>query len=353
MRKNYLDNVRNIVILLLFPVHTFMVWNNFGSRFYIWAGANKILSTLIVAVNPWFMPLLFVIAGISARYSLQKRSKKEFFAERVKKLLLPFITGLVFLVPVQTFYARKYFFAYKGKYIDNVVYFFTHITDMSGYDGCFTPGHLWFILFLFIISVLFLVVNKFFPYEKIEKYSSRLNVWQILAMFIPVALLYYAGNFGTFSIGKCFALFILGYYVLSNDKVLEVIKKNIKLIFTLFAVSEIILIVLFYRIHFYEDVYVNFTAWIGILALIAAGEKFLDKSTFFTKYFNAASYPVYILHQSILVVVAYYTITYVENIFLRTAVIMAGSFLLTIACYEIVRRIPVVRNLFGIYIYKK
>jgi glucans biosynthesis protein C len=349
MRKNYLDNVRNIVILLLFPVHTFMVWNNFGSRFYIWAGANKILSTLIVAVNPWFMPLLFAVAGISARYSLQKRSKKEFFAERVKKLLIPFIAGLVLLVPVQTFYARKYFFSYEGTYIDNVVYFFTHITDMSGYDGCFTPGHLWFILFLFIISVLFLVVNKFFSYEKIEKYSSRLNIWQILAMFIPVALLYYAGNFGSFSIGKYFALFILGYYVLSNDKVLEVIKKNSKLIFALFAASEIILIVLFYRISFYEDVFVNFTAWMGVIALLSAGEKFLDKGTSFTKYFNAASYPVYILHQPILVIIAYYTILYVDNTILRIAVIMSGSFLLTTACYEIIKKIPVIRNLFGIY----
>ena len=349
MRKNYLDNVRNIVILLLFPVHTCMVWNNFGERFYIWAGADKILSTLIVAVNPWFMPLLFAVAGISARYSLEKRSKKEFFAERVKKLLIPFIAGLVLLVPVQTFYARKYFFAYQGNYIDNVVYFFTHMTDMSGYDGCFTPGHLWFILFLFIISVLFLVVYKFFPYEKIEKYSSRLNIWQILAMFIPVALLYYAGRSGTFSIGKCFALFILGYYVLSNDNVMGVIKKNSKLIFTLFAVLEIILIVLFYRIHFYDDVFVNFTSWVGIIALLAAGEKFSDKRTFFTKYFNAASYPVYILHQSILVAVAYYTITYVDNTILRITIIMSGSFLLTIACYEIIKRIPVIRTLFGIY----
>jgi glucans biosynthesis protein C len=349
MRKNYLDNLRNMMILLLFPVHTFMIWNNFGRKFYIWAGADKILSTLIVAVNPWFMPLLFAVAGISARYSLLKRSKKEFLVERVKKLLVPFITGLVFLVPVQTLYARKYFFEYKGNYIDNIVYFFTHITDMTGYDGCFTPGQLWFILFLFIISILFLVLNKFISYEKVEKYSSRLNVWQILAMFIPVALLYYVGNFGSFSIGKCFTLFILGYYVLSNDNVLEIIRRNVKLILVLFAVSEVTLIILFYRMSFYEDIFVNFTAWTGILAFVSVGEKFLDKSTFFTKYFNAASYPVYILHQSILVAAAYYTVININNLILRITIIMLGSFLVTIACYEIINRIPIIRNLFGIY----
>ncbi len=40
IRKHYIDNLRNLAILLLFPVHTFMIWNNFGSRFYIWQYAD-------------------------------------------------------------------------------------------------------------------------------------------------------------------------------------------------------------------------------------------------------------------------------------------------------------------------
>ena len=60
-----------------------MIWNDFGSKFYIWPGENKLLSTLIVLVNPWFMPLLFVLAGMSARYALEKRSSKEFLVHSV------------------------------------------------------------------------------------------------------------------------------------------------------------------------------------------------------------------------------------------------------------------------------
>ncbi len=52
----------------------------------------------------------------------------------------------------------------------------------------------------------------------------------------------------------------------------------------------------------------------------------------------------YIQHQSILVVAADYTITYVDNTILRITIIMSGSFLLTIACYEIINRIPIIRN---------
>lgn len=143
-----------------------MIWNDFGSRFYIWQGENKILSSLIVLVNPWFIPILFVLAGISARYALEKRSNKEFIMQRISKLVIPFISGMIFLVPFQTLYARKYFDNYEGSLLDNWKYFFTHVTDFSGYDGAFTPGHLWFILFLFFISMITLVLFHFLPYEK-------------------------------------------------------------------------------------------------------------------------------------------------------------------------------------------
>ena len=171
MRKHYIDNLRNLIILLLFPVHTFMIWNDFGSRFYIWQGENKILSTLIVLVNPWFMPILFVLAGMSARYALEKRTYKEFAMQRISKLLIPFVSGMVILVPFQTFYARKYFDDYDGSFLDNWQYFFTHLTDFSGYDGAFTPGHLWFILFLFVISIITLILFRYAPYEKISARS--------------------------------------------------------------------------------------------------------------------------------------------------------------------------------------
>ena len=87
MRKHYLDNIRTIVILLLFPYHTFMIWNNFGTKFYIWGGNNNVLSSLIVLVSSWIMPVLFVIAGMSARYSLEKRNIREFVKERIKKMI--------------------------------------------------------------------------------------------------------------------------------------------------------------------------------------------------------------------------------------------------------------------------
>lgn len=347
-RKAYIDNLRNFTILLLFPVHTFMIWNNFGSGFYVWQGENRLLSTLIVLVNPWFMPILFVLAGISAGYALEKYTVKEFIRHRMDKLLVPFLLGLVILVPFQTLYARKYFDHYEGGIWSNYQYFFTHLTDFSGYDGAFTPGHLWFILFLFLISLMALILFHFLPYEKVVKQVEKLPVSGILCLFIPVWLMYYVGNFGGFSLGKNLALYLTGYYVLRNDLVMEKLEKSIKWLAGLCMISTIVSVVLYYNFSYYGDLWVNYIGWNSILVLLVLGKKFFNKTNRFTVYFNKASYPVYILHQSILVVLAYYVVRMCSSLPVQVIGIMAGSFVLTILAYHFIKKIPVIRKIAGI-----
>lgn len=348
MRKYYLDNLRTLMILLLFPVHTFMIWNNYGTKFYVWGGESRLLSALITVVNPWFMPILFVIAGMCANYSLRKRSIKGFVKERFSKLLFPFISGMILLVPFQTLYARKFFFGYNGSLFDNFKYFFTHFTDLSGYDGCFTPGHLWFILFLFVISILSLAVMKLLPYEKIRCKTEKMNIAIIILLFVPVWLFYYIGNFGGFSLGKDFILYLLGYYVFSNDLVIQEIIKWKKLILMSFCILQLGLSIAYYQFSYYGDLGVNVVGWLGVLSFLIIGKEHFNKKTKITDYLSKASFPVYILHQTILVISGYYVLLSMDNIVMQVLIIMAGSFLLTFLCYEIIRRTPYLRKLFGI-----
>ncbi len=348
IRKHYIDNLRNLTILLLFPVHTFMIWNDFGSHFYIWQGENKILSTLIVLVNPWFMPILFVLAGMSARYALEKRTQKEFAIQRINKLFLPFISGMLFLVPFQTLYARKFFDNYEGSLLENWKYFFTHLTDFSGYDGAFTPGHLWFILFLFFISMVTLPLFRLAPYEKLAVSVEKMPAFGVLLFCIPIWLMYYLGNFGGYSIGKNLALYLTGYYVLSNDLIMEKLERNIKWLAILCVIGTIASVAMYYAFSYYGDLWVNFIGWLSILVLLVVGKRNLNKRTGFTKYFNQASYPIYILHQSILVALAYYVVQASDVFVVQVFGICIGSFLLTVLAYHLIKWIPVVRKMIGI-----
>ena len=348
MRKHYIDNLRNITILLLFPVHTFMIWNDFGSGFYVWLGENRILSTLIVLVNPWFMPLLFVLAGMSARYALEKRTVKEFVFQRIDKLLIPFIAGILLFVPFQALYARKFFEHYQGGILEQWKYFFTHLTDFSGYDGAFTPGQLWFILFLFLVSMIALILFHVFPYERAAVKVEKIPVFGVLLLFIPVWVMYHLGNFGGFSIGKNLALYLIGYYIVSNDVIMEKLERNMKWLAGLCAMGTIALVVLYYNDSYYGDLWINYIGWNSILVLLVIGKKFFNKRTKFTEYFNNASYPIYILHQSILVVLAYYVVQVCDNMVVQVLGICAGSFALTVLMYHLIKVIPVLRKMVGI-----
>ena len=84
-----------------------------------------------------------------------------------------------------------------------------------------------------------------------------------------------------------------------------------------------------------------------MLVLLALGRKFLDKRMWVTEYLNQASYPVYLLHQTILVAVAYYTVQGVEGVAWQAFAVCSGSFVLTVAAYHMVRLMPGVRALVG------
>lgn len=347
MRQHYIDNIRSLTILLLFPVHTFMVWNDFGSGFYIWLGENRILSTLIVLVNPWFMPMLFVLAGMSARYALERRTVKEFVVQRIWKLLVPFAFGMVFLVPVQTLYARKFFCHYEGGILENWKYFFTHITDLTGYDGAFTPGHLWFILFLLVISMVSLIIFRYLPYGRVQDTVVKMPACSVIFLFVPIWLMYYLGNFGGFSLGKDFMLYLLGYYVLSNENILDKMEERLAWLAALYIAGTVALVVMYYYLSYYGDLWVNFIGWVSVLFLLVLGRRFLNSQTKFTKYFNKASYPIYILHQSVLVAAAYYLVKVCDVLVLQVIGICMGSFCLTILAYHLCRKVPVLGKISG------
>ena len=76
MRKSYLDNLRWVTVVLVVIYHVFYMYNAEGI-----AGTLGKITNLDVQyydvyqyiVYPWFMLLLFIVSGASARYALDKR----------------------------------------------------------------------------------------------------------------------------------------------------------------------------------------------------------------------------------------------------------------------------------------
>lgn len=342
-RKYYIDNLRCTCILLLIPFHAAMAWNCWGEQNYIWFQSNKSLSAFITLLSPWYMPLLFSLAGMSARYSLQKRAMKDFMKERVKKLLVPFIVGDLTIVAALAYYADRFHNGYAGGFFAHYKVFLTKYTDLTGYDGGWTPGHLWFVLYLFLISMAALGViwiqKRFFPKfscENITMYGIYL-----LGLFPAIGSLVL--DIGGKSLGMYMALYLIGYYVLSEDELVEKIAKYRGWNLVIMVAADILDVYLFIwteNSHAALNTAARYiTLWFGILAIMGYGQKGFNFTNGVTRYFTARSFQIYIIHFAWVVIVQFYLSKIMVNTWPLYLGTVALSYIMTIVSCEILNRI--------------
>lgn len=356
MRKHYIDNIRSLGILLLFPYHTFMIYNGFES-FYVHGDFVRACNDFILITGIWFMPLLFLIAGMSSFLALQKRNWREYLNERFFRLFVPLFFGVLLIVPVQTYYAERYHNNYQGGYFTQYILFFTKPTDLSGYSGGFTPGHLWFLLYLFIIALLALPIMLKLKNSKTSVFGWFNNPARLLLLFIPPFILSPVLDIGGKSMGQFFAYVLIGFLLIRQDEILDMVEKYRLVYLILTALLSAAYYFIYYKIGRISrfstadtmfSAFRFFIAWISILAILGYGKKYLNFSNRITAYFSRAAFPVYIFHQTWVVAIGYYVLKATGIHLIQIVSIMLLSFTAIILTYEIFRRIPVTRFMFGI-----
>jgi len=231
--------------------------------------------------------------------------------------------------------------------------FFTKFGDLTGYAGGFTPGQLWFILYLFIISVIALPVIILYKKSELKVNFGRLNLLTLLPLFIIPMVMSPILDISGKSLGAFFAFFIIGYLILSIDNIQNSLKKYSKHLCFVFIIYAIALLFLSYGLPLsisgiLIDILYGFFAWLGILSFLGIAKKHLNFHNTWTDYFTNASYPIFIFHQTWIVAVAYYVFLLTSSILLQVIIIISVSFILTILTYELMKRFKLTRFLFGI-----
>jgi hypothetical protein len=342
MRKNYIDNIRSFAILMLVPYHVFMMYNNWGEGQFVEAVPLVLPSLFIRLTAPWFMPLLFLLAGISACFARQKRSNsRDYIQERVYRLLLPFAVGMVTYVPFMSYIADVTNNGYDGGYFAHYAVFFTRFTDFGGAEGGFTPAHLWFLLYLFIISIVSLAV--IIPLGKHElKLDLPVGVF-ILIGVIPV----FAENFlsiGGKSLAKYFLIFLLGYFVFSREYIIEKLVRYRFFLLILTIVTGIL------SVNF-NNLFIDFWGWIVILTVLGLSAKYLSGTGEIRAFFRKNSFLIYEFYYPVMVAAAYLMKAYfIKDIGWIAAmpILIAITFAVTLPLAYIITKTPAVRVLFGV-----
>jgi glucan biosynthesis protein C len=360
-RVYFIDWLRILAVLLLFPFHTLRVFNT--EPFYVKAATlSTFVDGVLDFISLWHMPLLFFLAGCSTYFALKKRSGGQYAWERVKRLLVPFVFGVLVLVPPQTWYGARFNSAYTGSYWDYLSsggFLSTSYSD--DYFGGLSYAHLWFILYLFFISLVVLPLLLWGArgrgIGKMQAFSRRLAwpVWWLL----PIVILFVAQvvpKIDDRPVLLFLVVFLFGFVAMCDPKCAESAQRYRWPAFV-GGVALTLFWVLWadFRNSLPDPswgrsglVLLGMAAlWLMLMGAMGLGKRYLDRTSRTQKYLAESSYPVYILHQTVIVIIAFYVVELAVPGAVQWVLLLIAAVAGTFALYEIVRRVGVLRFLFG------
>lgn len=367
MRRHDLDWLRVLVFVLLIFYHAGMFFVPWGFHLK----NNVIYDWLMYPMwflNQWRLPILFIISGMGTFYALQKRTGISFALERFKRLGIPLLFGMVFIISPQVYFERLTNNEFDGNYFD----FWPKIALTGIYpEGNFSWHHLWFLPYLLVFSLLLIPILIYFKKHPQNKFISwmKKKVKSIIGVYIFIIPLYLTEAFlepyfpithalidDWFNFINCILLFFFGFLLaLIKDDFWLTVERYRKYFFVMGMLNFSLMILI---THFYNDSTVrHFTEafikvvnlWSWILTLFGYASKYLNKKSDLLSYCNEAVYPFYILHQTVMIMIGYFLIEKKWSLVVKFSIIIIGTFTISWIIYEfLIRRLRYVRPFFGL-----
>lgn len=214
-----------------------------------------------------------------------------------------------------------------------------------------TAVYPWYMTILFVISLTALLIvrlqKKYLPKFRV----GSLSYFFIILLFVPEWFCLYILNIGGKSLGQFMILFLFGYYILSEESILQKLQQYRFVSLALCILSGSLYTYLYCfentRSIWITGLYIFF-GWTVIIMLLGMGQSKLNFHNRLSVYLTQASFPVYILHMPILVVVGFFTLKLPIGVAGQFLLIVLISAIATFLIYEIVKRIPVLRFFLGI-----
>jgi peptidoglycan/LPS O-acetylase OafA/YrhL len=359
-RRHDLDWLRVLAVLLLVPFHSALIFvMDPHSIMYIKDTLNSgFLDRMAGFIHQFHMPLLFAISGASTYFALGFRSTGVYLRERIFRLLVPAIFAIVVLLPPMTYITRLA----RGGAIDFgqhfVGFFRLNPDDLAGYYGTLTPAHIWFILFLFVFS---LVSLPFFLLERREtnhRISIKISGFfeKPLALFllvIPLALAASIDLLGDKNPVYYFFMFGIGYLLMTAPNYQKAIDRDAPVALVLGIVFEILRRTWHPQFTEWSLPWIGYglmeqsVRWLWVLAILGFGHRSFKKGGRVLRYLLEVAFPFYILHLPITTLVGYFVIRLDTLVAVKYLLIVGLALLSTFGVVELMSRIAPFRFLLG------
>lgn len=385
-RRYDIDWLRVIAVLVVFVFHCTRFFCSIDWHLKVpTSEQSEILDILrYIFVGIWNMELFFLVAGFATWYALKHRTGGQYLVERVKRLLIPLYTvGLFILLPPQKYFDGVTHGAITGTFWQWLPSYYLTLpgSALSSWRPLLDPasllpypftGHLWFIRTLFVISLVSLPVLLFLRSERGRRFLDRLAGWAarpggIFLLLIPLTVLQIAlkwsPEMADWAGFLWYALFfVIGYIIAADGRFTDGIKRYgwlwLALWFAVFLVVGGALIFVFHYDtspgHGFSVLYMvsvsvwSVVSWSAVAFMLSLGAKYLTSGRRPLTYSNEVVLPFYLFHQTIILIVGWFVLSWNIGNFARFLIITVVSFPLILILYEVfVRRIGFMRFLFG------
>lgn len=385
-RRYELDWLRTAVVFGLIPFHTAIIFTTGLGDYVKNAQQSDVMNLLAGFITFWGIPLLFFVAGAASQFALRSRSTRQFVIERLTRLGIPFIFGILIIVPIQVYIGTlsspdahaaypQFYIHYLGSWAD----VFQGRVPARGADWV---GHLWFIPPLILFALITLPLFRYLETPQgtrlIGRIASQSAGWRMLVLFgVPLALgqLLLQSRlsnllFLDFQVSANWVLlfvylvfYVFGFVAYSDGRFLEAIRHDWRaaLVFGTAAwlIFELLLLMGWtptadnlpvYTLIVFLRAYIS---WLWVVALVGFAMHYLNFGNSLLTYLKDAAYPVYVLHMPVLTIVGFYVVQWDMPVLVKFLIIVGVTVPVTLLLYElVVRRTRVTRFLFGLSAYR-
>ncbi|MCG2583257.1 acyltransferase family protein [Massilia sp. TS11] len=374
-RLYFLDWVRIFAFFLLIAYHTGMYYVSWDwhvkSPF-----ASDALEPLMMLSSPWRLGLLFLVSGVAARCLLHKLSAARFMAKRSLRLLLPLAFGMAVVVPPQPYLEVVEKVAYAGSYGDFLRLYFSAYHGFCRGSDCLTLptwNHLWFVAYLWVYCMLFGALGLLAT-SRLAAWGARLagwlQGWRMLVLpwaALALARIALVGAYPSthdlvhdwYNHAQYGLLFMLGALLATEARAWQSMAELRwpalgtaltcwAALVIYFSIPEALIKDVPDTVRAIQRAVYALCAWSAIVAACGFARTHLNVDSPRRRYLTEAVFPVYIAHQTLIVVIAHALKPVRLAPCIEGVVIMVLTLGLSFALFALVRRIPLLRACFGL-----
>lgn len=374
-RRHDIDALRAFAFGLLILYHLSMLYVSDWSWHLKSTYQSETLQIPMLFVNRWRMDLIFLISGISTAFLLRQKSVGAFLRERSARLLIPLLFGILVIVPIQPYcqgvangLVEPGFLRFLGRYFTG---YHWPANAFAGWERGYTWNHLWYLAYLWCYTVLLAILHvpltsragRALGNAFTDLVGWRLLVWPFVPLLIYTVTLQlrFPQNNALlndwYAHAMYFTMFLYGWWLGNSDTVwpalVRIRKHALAVSLTAYAFYTVV------RTYAPEDgppvaylvvwVLRNLYIWTMLCAILGFAHEWLNRPFRWLPYTIQAVYPWYILHQSIIVGLAYWLVPMKLGAIAEPLLVGGGTVL---GCWVLtsclITKSPALRPLFGL-----